>query len=248
MPMKMMLIDLPGIASSVGIESIAPGNRLLLYKFNSGRRLSSSFSNAYCSDYIISLVESQKLKKKTLKSISTNGNDVNYVPDMGDDSESDHQQVATRSKKEKYDVPDAAKKWVLMTIGHSYKVHKCRFKKQHFYQFRDDKTRWKNRPKSIPEGDFAQLLRLWNNTNVKKRCLWPKEIRMSQKNMHTAGPKSFARIRDEMINDDPNKELPTLTKMFEHTRKRTEGRAYVDTYDDTERKIISSYFNDTICF
>ncbi|KAL8250590.1 hypothetical protein R6Q59_034283 [Mikania micrantha] len=138
---------------------------------------------------------------------------------------------------EKYDVPDAAKKWVLMTIGHSYKVHKCRFKKQHFYQFRNDKTRWKNRPKSIPEGDFAQLLRLWNNTNVKKRCLRAKEIRMSQKNMHTAGPKSFARIRDEMINDDPNKELPTLTKMFEHTRKRTEGRAYVDTYDDTERKI-----------
>ncbi|KAD2805475.1 hypothetical protein E3N88_38852 [Mikania micrantha] len=138
---------------------------------------------------------------------------------------------------EKYDVPDAAKKWVLMTIGHSYKVHKCRFKKKHFYQFRDDKTRWKNRPKSIPEGDFAQLLRLWNNTNVKKRCLRAKEMRMSQKNMHMAGPKSFARIRDEMINDDSNKELPTLTKMFEHTRKRTEGRAYVDTYDDTQRKI-----------
>ncbi|KAL8211072.1 hypothetical protein R6Q57_005509 [Mikania cordata] len=120
---------------------------------------------------------------------------------------------------EKYDVPNAAKKWVLMTIGHSYK------------------TRWKNRPKSIPEGDFAQLLKLWNNTNVKKRCLRAKEMCMSQKNMHTAGPKSFARIRDKMINDDPNKELPTLTKMFEHTHKRKEGRAYVDTYDDTKRKI-----------
>ncbi|KAD2804052.1 hypothetical protein E3N88_37429 [Mikania micrantha] len=138
---------------------------------------------------------------------------------------------------EKYDVPDAARKWVLMTIGHSYKVHKCRFNKQHFYQFKDDKTRWKNRPKSIPEGDFAQLLRLWNNTNVKKRFLRAKEIRMSQKNMHTAGPKSFARIRDEMKNDDPNKDFPTLTKMFEQTRKRTEGRVYVDTYDDTKRKI-----------
>ncbi|KAL8233969.1 hypothetical protein R6Q59_020069 [Mikania micrantha] len=138
---------------------------------------------------------------------------------------------------EKYDVPDAARKWVLMTIGHSYKVHKCRFNKQHFYQFKDDKTRWKNRPKSIPEGDFAQLLRLWNNTKVKKHCLRAKEIHMSQKNMHTAGPKSFARIRDEMKNDDPNKDFPTLTKMFEQTRKRTEGRVYVDTYDDTKRKI-----------
>ncbi|KAL8249435.1 hypothetical protein R6Q59_006303 [Mikania micrantha] len=72
---------------------------------------------------------------------------------------------------------------------------------------------------------------------VLKRCLRAKEIRMSQKNMHTAGPKSFARIRDEMKNDDPNKDFPTLTKMFEQTRKRTEGRVYVDTYDDTKRKI-----------
>ncbi|KAI3814067.1 hypothetical protein L1987_18811 [Smallanthus sonchifolius] len=40
-----------------------------------------------------------------------------------------------------------------------------------------------------------------------------------------------------MKNDDPNQELPTLTQIFECTRKRTEGRAYVDTYDDTARKI-----------
>ncbi|KAL8202036.1 hypothetical protein R6Q57_011183 [Mikania cordata] len=83
---------------------------------------------------------------------------------------------------------------------------------------------------------------------VLKHCLQAKEISVSQKNMQTAGPKCFARIRDEMItylsytielfiNDDTNKKLPTLTKMFEHTCKRTEGHAYVYTYDDTERKI-----------
>ncbi|KAL8214100.1 hypothetical protein R6Q57_003549 [Mikania cordata] len=72
---------------------------------------------------------------------------------------------------------------------------------------------------------------------VLKRCLRAKEIRMSQKNMHTAGPKSFARIHHEIKNDNPNKELPTLTQMFEHTRKRTEGHIYADTYDDTRRKI-----------
>ncbi|KAL8251654.1 hypothetical protein R6Q59_035347 [Mikania micrantha] len=138
---------------------------------------------------------------------------------------------------EKYDVPDAAKTWVLMTIGNAYKVHKCRFKKKHFYQYKDNKSRWRNRPKSIPEDDFSQLLSLWNNKTVAKRCLRAKEIRMSQKNMHIAGPKSFARIRDEMKNEDPNKELPTLTQVFERTRKRTEGRSYVHTYDNTSRKI-----------
>ncbi|KAI3778817.1 hypothetical protein L2E82_08202 [Cichorium intybus] len=72
---------------------------------------------------------------------------------------------------------------------------------------------------------------------VMKRCLRAKEIRMSQKNMHTAGPKSFARIREEMMNDDPNKEPPTLAQMFERTRRRTIGNKYIDTYDDTAKKI-----------
>ncbi|KAK1431839.1 hypothetical protein QVD17_08553 [Tagetes erecta] len=144
---------------------------------------------------------------------------------------------------EKYDVPDAAKKWVLTSIGQSYKVHKCRFKQKHFYHFKDNKTRWKNRPKHIPEDDFAQLLHLWSRKDVEKRCLQAKESRMSQKNMHTAGPKSFARIREEMKNEDPDQELPTLSQLFERTRKRTEGREYVDTYDDTAKKICKSLWS-----
>ena len=68
--------------------------------------------------------------------------------------------------KEKYDVPNATKKWVLTTIGELYKVYKCWFKRKHFYQFKDNKTRWKNRPDSIPEDDFAKLLRLWSNKDV----------------------------------------------------------------------------------
>ncbi|PWA67428.1 transposase, Ptta/En/Spm [Artemisia annua] len=72
---------------------------------------------------------------------------------------------------------------------------------------------------------------------VLDRCLVARNIRMSQKNMHTAGPKSFARIREEQKNKDPNKEPPTLTQMFECTRERKEGNVYVDTYDDTAEKI-----------
>ncbi|GJT23261.1 transposase, Ptta/En/Spm [Tanacetum coccineum] len=55
--------------------------------------------------------------------------------------------------------------------------------------------------------------------------------------MHTADPKSFARICEEMKNEDPNKEEPSLTKMFERTRQRKEGNVYDDTYDDTKKKI-----------
>lgn len=74
--------------------------------------------------------------------------------------------LITNFFKVKYDVPDAAKTWVLKTIGNSYKVYKCRFKKKHFYQFKDNKTRWKNRPECIPEEDFSKLLVLWNKKDV----------------------------------------------------------------------------------
>ncbi|PWA92171.1 transposase, Ptta/En/Spm [Artemisia annua] len=139
--------------------------------------------------------------------------------------------------QEKYIVPEDAKSWVLMTIGACWRGYKCRIKKKHFYKFKDMQTRWKNRPKSIPQNDFSQLLTLWSKKDVMKRCLAARNLRLSQKNMHTAGPKSFARIREEMIEEDPNKEEPSLTGMFERTRQRKEGNVYADTYDDTANKI-----------
>ncbi|GKA94998.1 transposase, Ptta/En/Spm [Tanacetum coccineum] len=138
---------------------------------------------------------------------------------------------------DKYIVPENAKSWVLKSIGACWRGYKCRIKKKHFYKYKDTRTRWKNRPKSIPQKEFAQLLTLWNKKEVMDRCLVLRNIRMSQKNMHTAGPKSFARIREDLKNKDPNKEPPTLTQMFERTSERTEGNVYVDTYDDTTEKI-----------
>nr|GEW44351.1 hypothetical protein [Tanacetum cinerariifolium] len=70
-----------------------------------------------------------------------------------------------------------------------------------------------------------------------KHCLAARDLRLSQKNMHTAGPKSFARIREEMKNEDPYQEESSLTQMFECTRQRKEGNTYADTYDDTKNKI-----------
>ncbi|GJQ93784.1 transposase, Ptta/En/Spm [Tanacetum coccineum] len=99
---------------------------------------------------------------------------------------------------DKYVVPENAKSWVLKSIGACWRGYKCRIKKKHFYKYKDTRTRWKNRPKSIPQKEFAQLLTLWNKKEVMDRCLVLRNIRMSQKNMHTAGPKSFARIREDL--------------------------------------------------
>ncbi|KAL4590873.1 hypothetical protein LXL04_003818 [Taraxacum kok-saghyz] len=60
---------------------------------------------------------------------------------------------------------------------------------------------------------------------------------MSLKNIHAVGPKRFGRIRDEMKNEDPNHEFPTTTQMFVRARKMTNGCIYIDTYDDTTKKL-----------
>lgn len=69
------------------------------------------------------------------------------------------------------------------------------------------------------------------------QCLLKRNARKAQKNMHTAGPKSFARIREEMMNENPSREQPTLSQMLERTRKRKIGNVYCETYDDTANKI-----------
>ncbi|KAK9672313.1 hypothetical protein RND81_12G091900 [Saponaria officinalis] len=40
-----------------------------------------------------------------------------------------------------------------------------------------------------------------------------------------------------MKNEHPNKEAPSLAKLFERTRRRNEGKNYNDSYDDTAKKI-----------
>ncbi|KAL4573558.1 hypothetical protein LXL04_020368 [Taraxacum kok-saghyz] len=100
----------------------------------------------------------------------------------------------------KYILPelDADKDWVLRSIGADWRGYKCSLKKKHSYQLKDNQTRWNNRPKNIPENDFLQLLNYWNKKEVMNQCLQNRNVRKDQKNMHTAGPKSFARISEEM--------------------------------------------------
>ncbi|KAL2938599.1 hypothetical protein RDABS01_022048, partial [Bienertia sinuspersici] len=137
----------------------------------------------------------------------------------------------------KYIVPIEGKEWVMKSIRDAWRVWKCRFKKKHYYRWKNDKERWEHRSNRIPDDEFLKLLAMWKKKNEQERCMSNKERRLSQKNMHTVGPKSFARIREEMRNEHPNKELPSLADTFERTRRRTEGRIYKDSYDDTTKKL-----------
>ncbi|KAL2943723.1 Multicopy suppressor of chk1 protein 1 [Bienertia sinuspersici] len=63
--------------------------------------------------------------------------------------------------------PEQGKEWVLKTIEAAWRIHKCRFKK-HYYRYPNNKLRWLNRPKRVPDDDFKKLLIIWNKKTEKR--------------------------------------------------------------------------------
>ncbi|GJR73854.1 hypothetical protein Tco_0086219 [Tanacetum coccineum] len=109
--------------------------------------------------------------------------------------------------KDKYILPEDAKSWVLKSIGACWRGYKCRIKKKHFYKFKDTRTRWNNRPKSIPQKEFAQLLTLWN----KKEVVYERKI----VELKEDNEKKIELMRKEFVNEHANLVEDTLQKILE---------------------------------
>nr|KAJ0218117.1 hypothetical protein LSAT_V11C300149130 [Lactuca sativa] len=183
-------------------------NRLLRVQENQARLKDVGFKSIAYS--LTSLVESQKSKKKQVKPLYTGARDLDYIPDFGDNNDGDYHEVAR-----------------------SVEVSKKQNHPQYIAPMSMNRIANLTRQRWVIVPNVSNKYPLVSN----KRYSRAKEIRKSPKNMHTASPKSVARICDEMKNEYTNKEFPTLTQMFEHIRKRTDEHVCLDTDDDTANKI-----------
>ncbi|XP_021843888.1 uncharacterized protein [Spinacia oleracea] len=55
--------------------------------------------------------------------------------------------------------------------------------------------------------------------------------------MHNLGRKSYASLRYELQQEDPNKQEPSQTKVYKESRKRTHGRTYLTDNEKTREYI-----------
>ncbi|GER51440.1 plant transposase [Striga asiatica] len=69
--------------------------------------------------------------------------------------------------KKKFIIPEEAMEYVLSSVGDLWRSHKCRIKKKHYTGYENDKERWMNRPKSISDSHFKELLEYWKLDEVK---------------------------------------------------------------------------------
>ncbi|GAB2268898.1 hypothetical protein Dimus_003840, partial [Dionaea muscipula] len=83
------------------------------------------------------------------------------------------------------------------TEGH-YNGFKCRLKRDYYKPYKTYKMRWKNRPTYVSAEHFKWLLKQWNDLEDQDRAKINAANRAKQRDMHTCGPKSFARIRENL--------------------------------------------------
>ncbi|GAB2285799.1 hypothetical protein Dimus_020238 [Dionaea muscipula] len=79
-----------------------------------------------------------------------------------------------------------------------WRGYKCRLKRDYYKPYKTNKMRWKNRPTYVSAEHFKWLLKQWNDLGDQDRAKINAANRAKQRDMHTCGPKSFARIREDL--------------------------------------------------
>ncbi|GAB2287919.1 hypothetical protein Dimus_022272 [Dionaea muscipula] len=97
--------------------------------------------------------------------------------------------------------------------------------------------RWKNRPTDVSTEHFKWLLKKWNDLGYQDMAKINVANRAKQRDRHSYGPKSFARIRENLKNANEERKEPYLAEKFRAPRKWVPGHAYKEPSEDIQTKI-----------
>ncbi|KAL2899458.1 DNA replication and repair protein RecF, partial [Bienertia sinuspersici] len=140
---------------------------------------------------------------------------------------------------ERYIVAEEGRKCILEIVGARWRGYKCWVKKHHFYAYETYEKRWEKRPQTIPDAQFKDLLDYWDFELVKELSNKNKSNRLKADDMHTLGPNSYALLRHELQQEDPNKEPPSQAKVYIKSRTRNPKRKYKTSYQKTKQNMVS---------
>lgn len=68
--------------------------------------------------------------------------------------------------QKKFIISEEGKDYVLSSIGVLWRSYKSRLKGRHYFKFNNEKDRWQNRPKIVPDAHFRDLLDYWDLEEV----------------------------------------------------------------------------------
>ncbi|XP_058078419.1 uncharacterized protein LOC131226741 [Magnolia sinica] len=123
----------------------------------------------------------------------------------------------------KFQFDKEIKSWVLMSIGKKWRDWKCELKKFHYLPHDNDEAWLADLNERVQKDQWKALIEFWNSEEGKVRNKINTKNRRKQRISHTAGTKSFARIREEERNKRANREDLTQVDMFLLTHRRKNG-------------------------
>ncbi|XP_060182249.1 uncharacterized protein LOC132611909 [Lycium barbarum] len=112
--------------------------------------------------------------------------------------------------KEKYDIPEAGKKWTLKAIHAAWRRHKSDLKKLGYKPKVTDEIIMAKRPSHIPESQFKELLEYWKSEKFQKMSKTNTENRKKLLNPHTVGKKGSALVRNKLEKTKGNVSLKEI--------------------------------------
>ncbi|CAO2202012.1 unnamed protein product, partial [Urochloa humidicola] len=122
-------------------------------------------------------------------------------------------------------------KWILKTIGERWRQHKSNLKSIYFDVNRSKEVNFSNAPKDVIPDQWIALVDHWMTQKAQDMSEINRINCTHKKSTHTAGPKSFARNREELREKDPEKKYPHRAVLYIHTHQTNSERntnAHVD--------------------
>lgn len=125
--------------------------------------------------------------------------------------------------KKRFLYPARTETWVLRTIGERWRQHKSNLKSIYFDPHKSQDANNSNAPDGVLADQWVALVNNWMTPKAQDLSEANRINCTRRKSMHTSGTKSFARNREELREQDPEKKYPHRAVLYIHTHKSNIG-------------------------
>uniref|UniRef100_A0A804PFQ0 Transposase Tnp1/En/Spm-like domain-containing protein n=1 Tax=Zea mays TaxID=4577 RepID=A0A804PFQ0_MAIZE len=125
--------------------------------------------------------------------------------------------------KKRFLYPARMETWVLRTIGERWRQHKSNLKSIYFDPHKSQDANNSNAPDGVLADQWVALVNNWMTPKAQDLSEANRINCTRRKSMHTSGTKSFARNREELREQDPEKKYPHRVVLYIHTHKSNIG-------------------------
>ncbi|XP_048545851.1 uncharacterized protein LOC125524862 isoform X7 [Triticum urartu] len=136
--------------------------------------------------------------------------------------------------------PSRLEKYILKKIGDRWREHKSDLKALYFDANKNMEANNTNVPKGVIKDQWITLVSNWMTPKAQGISETNRNNCAMRKSKHTAGTKSFPRVREELRLKDPEKKYPHRAVLYMHTHKHKSDKKMNEQVVDLKKRIAAN--------